>query len=119
MRAWGRLDAASLAVFGAVTLTAPPAQAAALTITDSLIDRFGAITIIVLGETLTGVVGGLASEPVSGLPLSVGLVAVVVGFAAWWTYFAFAGNRHPRPGRTAPRQWLLTHRPLTPPIAGP
>src|SRR5258708_40081071 len=107
MRAWGRLAAAYLAGCGAVILAAPPAQAAALTITDSLIDRFGAITIIVLGETLTGVVGGLASEPVSGLTLSVGLVAVVVGFGAWWTYFDFAGNRHPRPGRTATLQWML------------
>jgi hypothetical protein len=71
--AWGLLDAAYLAGFGAVILTATPAQAAALTITDSLIDRFGALTIIVLGETLTGVVGGLASEPISGLTLSVGL----------------------------------------------
>jgi low temperature requirement protein LtrA len=116
--AWGLLDAAYLAGFGAVILTATPAQAAALTITDSLIDRFGALTIIVLGETLTGVVGGLASEPISGLTLSVGLVAVVVGFGAWWTYFDFAGNRHPRPGRTATLQWMLSHLPLTAAIAG-
>jgi low temperature requirement protein LtrA len=116
--AWGLLDAAYLAGFGAVILTATPAQAAALTITDSLIDRFGALTIIVLGETLTGVVGGLASEQISGLTLSVGLVAVVVGFGAWWTYFDFAGNRHPRPGRTATLQWMLSHLPLTAAIAG-
>jgi low temperature requirement protein LtrA len=118
MPAWGLLDAAYLAGFGAVILTATPAQAAALTITDSLIDRFGALTIIVLGETLTGVVGGLASEPISGLTLSVGLVAVMVGFGAWWTYFDFAGNRHPRPGRTATLQWMLSHLPLTAAIAG-
>ena len=31
--------------------------------------------IIVLGETLTGVVGGLASQPVSALTMAVGLVA--------------------------------------------
>jgi low temperature requirement protein LtrA len=116
--AWGLLDAAYLAGFGAVILAATPAQAAALTITDSLIDRFGALTIIVLGETLTGVVGGLASEPISGLTLSVGLVAVVVGFGAWWTYFDFAGDRHPRPGRTATLQWMLGHLPLTAAIAG-
>ena len=116
--AWGLLDAAYLAGLGAVILAATPAQAAALTITDSLIDRFGALTIIVLGETLTGVVGGLASEPISGLTLSVGLVAVVVGFGAWWTYFDFAGNRHPRPGRTATLQWMLSHLPLTAAIAG-
>jgi low temperature requirement protein LtrA len=116
--AWGLLDAAYLAGFATVILTATPAQAEALTITDSLIDRFGALTIIVLGETLTGVVGGLASKPISALTLTVGLVAVVVGFGAWWTYFDFAGNRHPRPGRTATLQWMLGHLPLTAAIAG-
>jgi len=90
---------------------------AALTVTDALTERFGAFIIIVLGETLTGVVAGLAGEPISGLTLSVGLVAVVVGFGAWWTYFDFAGNRHPRPKQTATLQWMLSHLPLTAAIA--
>jgi low temperature requirement protein LtrA len=117
MPAWGVLDAAYLAGFAAVIRTADPAQAAALTVTDALTERFGAFIIIVLGETLTGVVGGLADAPISGLTLSVGLVAVVVGFGAWWTYFDFAGNRRPRPNQTATLQWLLGHLPLTAAIA--
>jgi low temperature requirement protein LtrA len=115
--AWGLLDAAYLAGFTAVILTATPAQGAALTITDALIERFGTLIIIVLGETLTGVVTGLASQPISGLTLSVGLVAVVVGFGAWWTYFDFAGRQHPRPEPAATVQWLLSHLPLTAAIA--
>jgi len=115
--AWGVLDAAYLAGFAAVILTAGRAQAAALTVTDALTERFGAFIIIVLGETLTGVVAGLADAPISGLTLSVGLVAVVVGFGAWWTYFDFAGNRHPRPERTATVLWLLGHLPVTAAIA--
>jgi low temperature requirement protein LtrA len=71
----------------------------------------------VLGETITGVVGGLAVQPISGLTLSVGLVAVVVGFGAWWTYFDFAGNRPPRPERSATLQWMFGHLPLTGAIA--
>ena len=63
----GLIDAAYLAGFAALILTATPAEAAALTITDALIERFGLLIIIVLGETLTGVVQGLASEPISGL----------------------------------------------------
>lgn len=106
-----------LAGFAAVTLTALPAQPAALTVTDALIDRFGTLILIVLGETLTGVVTGLAAQPVSGLTLSVGLVAVVVGFGAWWTYFDLAGHRQPRPERTASLQWMLGHLPLTAAIA--
>jgi low temperature requirement protein LtrA len=115
--AWGLLDVVYLAGFTAVILTANSAQAAPLTITDALIERFGLLTIIVLGETLTGVVNGLAREPISGLTLSVGLVAVVVGFGAWWTYFDFAGHRHPRPEPVPSLQWMLSHLPLTAAIA--
>ena len=98
-------------------LAATPAQATAALITDALIDRFGTLTIIVLGETLTGVVAGLAREPINGLTLAVGLTAVVVGFGAWWTYFDFAGHRRPRPTPPASMQWMLSHLPLTAAIA--
>ena len=115
--AWGLIDAAYLAGFAAVILMAGPAQAAALIVSDPLTERFGAFIIIVLGETLTGVVAGLSSQPVSGLTLAVGLVAVVVGFGAWWTYFDFAGGRHPRTEPAASLQWILGHLPLTAALA--
>src|SRR5579863_6356260 len=50
--AWGVLDVAYLAGFAAVLLTAGPAQAPGLVVTDALTERFGAFIIIVLGETL-------------------------------------------------------------------
>ena len=78
--AWGSIDVVYLAGFGALTLTALPGEAAALTTTDALIERFGLFTIIVLGETLTNVAGGLSDRPVGALTLAVGLVAIVVGF---------------------------------------
>ncbi|HEY3650174.1 MAG TPA: low temperature requirement protein A [Streptosporangiaceae bacterium] len=115
--AWGLIDAAYLAGFAAVILTVAPTRAAAMTVTDSLTERFGAFIIIVLGETLTGVVGGLASQPVSALTMAVGLVAVVVGFGAWWTYFDFAGQRRPRPEPVPTVQWILGHLPLTAAVA--
>jgi low temperature requirement protein LtrA len=115
--AWGLLDAAYLAGFAAVVITASPAQAAALIISDTLTERFGAFIIIVLGETLTGVVAGLSVEPISELTLAVGLIAIVVGFGAWWTYFDFAGGRRPRPERLASMQWILGHLPLTAAVA--
>ena len=115
--AWALLDAAYLAGFAAVIVRASPAPAAALIVTDALTERFGAFIIIVLGETLTGVISGLAGQPVSGLTLAVGLTAVVVGFGAWWTYFDFAGYRRPRTERTASLQWMLGHLPLTAAIA--
>jgi low temperature requirement protein LtrA len=115
--AWGVIDVAYLAGFAALLLIATPAEAAGFTITDALIERFGLLIIIVLGETLTGVVQGLAGEPVSALALSVGLIAVVVGFGAWWTYFDFAGHRRVGEDRAATLQWLLGHLPLTAAIA--
>jgi low temperature requirement protein LtrA len=113
--AWGLLDIAYLAGFAYILLSAAPR--ATINVTDALTDRFGAFIIIVLGETLTGVVAGLASRPVSGLTLAVGLIAVVVGFGAWWTYFDFAGNRKPRGGRADTTAWMLGHLPLTAAIA--
>jgi low temperature requirement protein LtrA len=115
--AWGVLDVAYLAGFAVVLLTDSPEQATALSITDSLIDRFGQFTLIVLGETITGVVTGLATRPVSALTLGVGLVAVVVGFGAWWTYFDFAGNRQVRASRPASVQFIFGHLPLAAAIA--
>ena len=88
-----------------------------MTITEALTERFGAFIIIVLGETLTGVVAGLSSRPVGALTLAVGLVAVVVGFGAWWTYFDFAGQRQPGPERSASVRWIVGHLPLTAAVA--
>src|SRR5690348_7498546 len=115
--AWGLLDVAYLAGYAAVILTSTQVQASALVVSDALTERFGAFIIIVLGETLTGVVAGLSGQPVSGMTLAVGLVAVVVGFGAWWTYFDMAGQRRPRPERRASLRWVLSQLPLTAAIA--
>jgi len=115
--AWGVLDVAYLAGFATVMVMADSADAPAVVITDALTERFGAFIIIVLGETLTGVVAGLSSRPVSALTLAVGLAAVVVGFGAWWTYFDFAGQRPPRTERMATVRWSFGHLPLTAAVA--
>ena len=117
MLAWGLIDAAYLTGFAVLLLTAVPEQLAALSVTDALIERFGLLAIIVLGETLTNVTAGLAQRPISTLTLAVGLVAVVVGFGAWWTYFDFAGHREPRPTSPADLRWMFGHLPLTASIA--
>jgi low temperature requirement protein LtrA len=56
--AWGLLDAAYLAGFGAVIVTANRATSPQLIVTPALIERFGLLIIIVLGEVATGVVKG-------------------------------------------------------------
>ncbi|MFC1412993.1 low temperature requirement protein A [Streptacidiphilus sp. N1-12] len=115
--AWGLLAVAYLLGFAVMIGTATPMQAVALSVTDALTERFGLFIIIVLGETVTGVVDGLSHEPTSALTLAVGLVAVIVGFGAWWTYFDFAGHRQPRPTRASTAQWMLVHLPLTAAVA--
>jgi low temperature requirement protein LtrA len=115
--AWGLTDVAYLAGFAVVLATATPVQAAAFTVTDAVTERFGLLIIIVLGETVTGVVDGLARGRVNALTLVVALVAVVTGFGAWWTYFDFAGHRRPRPARLPTLVWMLTHLPLTAAVA--
>lgn len=114
---WGLLAVVYLAGFAVVIGTATPVQSVALSVTHALTERFGLFIIIVLGETVTAVVDGLAHEPTNALTLAVGLVAVVVGFGAWWTYFDFAGHRLPRPTRVSTVQWMLVHLPLTATVA--
>jgi low temperature requirement protein LtrA len=111
--AWGMLAVAYLVGFTVMIGTAVPAEAVALSVTDALTERFGLFIIIVLGETVTGVVDGLTHRPTDALTLAVGLVAVIVGFGAWWTYFDFAGHRQPRPTRASTVLWMLVHLPLT------
>jgi len=115
--AWGALDVAYLIGFSVILLSTDPAGAPGIIITEALTERFGAFIIIVLGETLTGVVTGLSSRPLGALTLAVGLAAVVVGFGAWWTYFDFAGQRQSRAERPAIVQWILGHLPLTAAVA--
>jgi low temperature requirement protein LtrA len=115
---WGLTGLAYLAGLSAMIATAPPLEAGAFTMTGSLIERFGLLIIIVLGETVTGVVNGLTHSPVDALTIIVALVAVVAGFGAWWTYFDFAGHRPPRRARPATTVWMLIHLPLTAALAG-
>jgi len=117
MLTWGLLAAAYLAWLAVMLGWAFPERAVALSVTDALAERFGLLIIIVLGETVTGVVDGLAHEPTNALTLAVGLVAVVVGFGAWWTYFDFAGHRLPKTTRGSTVLWMLVHLPLTAAVA--
>ena len=87
----------------------------ALMVTESMSERFGLFTIIVLGEVVVGVGDGLAESERTTLTVVTGLIALNIGFGFWWTYFDFVGRRPPRAaGRVA---WLWTHLPLSLSIA--
>jgi low temperature requirement protein LtrA len=86
------------------------------TATDSLVERFGTFTIIVLGEVVLGVVAGLVSAERDGLTIAVGLLALCIGFGFWWIYFDLVGRRLPRNG-PALTNWVLSHFPIALSIA--
>ena len=81
--------------------------------TESLVERFGLFTIIVLGEVVFGVVDGLSDSEHDVKTITTGMVALVIGFGFWWIYFDLAGRRLPRPDGRALASWLLSHLPIT------
>jgi low temperature requirement protein LtrA len=86
------------------------------TATDSLVERFGTFTIIVLGEVVLGVVAGLVSAERDGVTIAVGLLSLWIGFGFWWIYFDLVGRRLPRNGPPL-TNWVLSHLPVTLSIA--
>jgi low temperature requirement protein LtrA len=84
---------------------------------DSLVERFGLFTIIVLGEVVFGVVGGLSSAEQTVTTIATGLIALWIGFGLWWIYFDLVGRRLPRDDRPAQLTWLLSHLPVTMSVA--
>jgi low temperature requirement protein LtrA len=85
--------------------------------TESLVERFGLFTIIVLGEVIVGVVNGLSVPDRSAKVTTTGMIALVIGFGFWWLYFDLIGRRPPRRDGPALTTWLLSHLPVTLSIA--
>jgi low temperature requirement protein LtrA len=79
--------------------------------TDSLVERFGLFTIIVLGEVILGVVTGLSTAGADALTIATGSLAMVIGFGIWWIYFDLVGRRLPRAGGSI-WIWMLSHLPI-------
>jgi low temperature requirement protein LtrA len=79
--------------------------------TDSLVERFGLFTIIVLGEVILAVVTGLSASGTDPLTIATGLLALVIGFGLWWIYFDIVGRRLPR-GEGTVWTWMLSHLPI-------
>jgi len=85
--------------------------------TESLVERFGAFTIIVLGEVIFGVVNGLSVPERDVTTTSTGMIALAVGFGFWWNYFDLVGRRLPRGDGGSLVTWMLSHLPITLSIA--
>jgi low temperature requirement protein LtrA len=81
--------------------------------TESLVERFGLFTIIVLGEVVFGVVDGLSSAERDVTTVVTGMIALVIGFGFWWIYFDLVGRRAPRPDGPPLAKWMVSHLPIT------
>jgi low temperature requirement protein LtrA len=82
-------------------------------VTASLVERIGLFTIIVLGEVVVGVVGGISdAERRGATTIATGMVGLTIGMGMWWNYFDMLGRRVP--GQRGPRLagWLYSHLPL-------
>jgi low temperature requirement protein LtrA len=88
-----------------------------ITPTDSLVERFGLFTIIVLGEVVFGVVEGLSVGEQDVTTIATGMIALALGFGFWWMYFDIVGRRLPRSDGPALTTWVLSHFPITQSIA--
>jgi len=86
-------------------------------VTESMIERAGLFTIIVLGEVVVGVVTGISDAERTTIVIATGIIGLVIGFAFWWTYFDFVGGRAVRVGRGQNTQWMMGHLPATMAIA--
>ena len=75
-----------------------------------MVERFGLITIIALGEVVFGVVSGLRGSDNGLEPTLTAMLGLWVGFALWWNFFDFVGKRSPLPGHTG--LWIVLHLPL-------
>jgi low temperature requirement protein LtrA len=88
-----------------------------VTPTDSMVERINVFTIIVLGEVVVGVIGGLSHASADLVAVATGMLALFLGLGFWWIYFDIVGGRKPRTDGRALTVWLLAHLPITGSIA--
>lgn len=85
--------------------------------TESLAERFGLLTIIVIGEVVAGVVNGVNNTERGALVIFTALAALGIAGGFWWNYFDLVGRRAPRATYHAFFPWVVLHLPLTAVIA--
>jgi low temperature requirement protein LtrA len=84
-----------------------------ISVTDSMVERFGLFVIIVLGEVIVGVVDGLSETEQTFRSVATGMLGLMIGFAYWWTYFDYVGGRLPIDTPSVRNTWLFAHLPVS------
>jgi len=81
--------------------------------TSKLPERFGLFVIIVLGESIIGVVDGIAQrESLSLMNAITAILGIALAFSLWWIYFDFINRRPPKLGVGWSFSWAYLHLPL-------
>jgi low temperature requirement protein LtrA len=71
----------------------------ALSASDSMLERFGLFTIIVLGEAILGIIHGISACPDQSMRTWLSfMLSMVVAFLIWWIYFDMLGDSKARKG---------------------
>jgi low temperature requirement protein LtrA len=82
-------------------------------VTASLVERIGLFTIIVLGEVVVGVVGGISdAEKRGATTVATGMAGLTIGMGMWWNYFDMLGRRVPSQRGPRLAGWLYSHLPM-------
>jgi len=115
---WAALSAGWLTFILAFGWLSRRSSAMGIVPTDSMVERFDLLVIIVLGEVVTGVVNGLAGADKDPVTLATGFVALMVGFGLWWIFFDVGGRRLPRLDGLAVNAWVEAHLPIAIAIVG-
>lgn len=85
-----------------------------MNISESLVERFGLFTIIVLGEVIIGIVSGVNEH--HALTWQVGITAglgMLVAIGLWWIYFDLISHHRPIQNMNIVFIWLYLHLFLT------
>ena len=81
-------------------------------------ERFGLFTIIVLGESIVGVVSGVARNYDATAVGVTAILGLALAFGIWWVYFDFVARRPPKPDVWSTICWAFLHLPLVRLITG-
>lgn len=84
------------------------------TMRPSIVERFGLLTIILLGEVLISIVSGASHLSKLDTPLIIQIsISVGIVFFLWWMYFDFVSHRLPKRNSRSSIGWMYFHLPLT------
>ncbi len=76
-------------------------------------ERYGLLTLIVLGEAFVKVLSAVSSEGMSGRNAIMSGLALAITFSLWWIYFDDIARSRIKDSATAPFIWVYSHLPLT------